>query len=418
MFKFTLVLITLIAITFEVSAGMATLRLHTEVTTSYLARLHSVQNSTQKINIESFYLENDEIGRSLLKNILIQKNKNPAMDVRLLLDGWGSESFSDRHVCALGRIGGLQIKIFNKSGGIFNQIRTHRKIWLTDNTAIVGGRNLSNENLADFTLPKPVYSDWDVEVTASPVLNDIQNSFEQAWAHSMSKAVNCDDVQNLQTAFDEIISEKYEPRTQVVWPAWRKAEAAWFADPVGESKQRPVLNEALALLKGAQKSIEIENAFFIPVGDISSELDLARKRKVQMSFYLNGPQYYSWISEYTGCLPMNNIQWWADKGAGIYITPKNNPTHSKSVFIDGRALAIGSFNFDARSINKNAETLLVIRNSPLLFQDYEAEHRRRTEQALKIKQVTEIFANYELTAEQSADCLSKSNLNPILKFWF
>ena len=105
-------------------------------------------------------------------------------------------------------------------------------------------------------------------------------------------------------------------------------------------------------------------------------------------------------------------------GAQITFTPIERRTHAKSLYTDEEVLAIGSFNFDSRSINSNAETLLVIRNSPQLFNEYNIEHHRRINEGFTVKKISQVFEKYNFSEKDSKQCLDLSNLKPLLKNFF
>lgn len=389
----------------------AEIRLHAEAQTSLAARLTSLKNVNRQLDIESFYLENDRIGRGLLKQIFHAKQERPALQIRLLLDAWGSEAITENMICEIFNAG-ISVKLFNKSSGIFNQQRTHRKIWIADDLAFIGGRNLSEENFSTQAL-----SDWDVEVRGE-IVTELKNSFDQAWAHKLSVSPDCGPAASLQAWTRVINGEPKLPLSAEAPAAWQTADVQWHADPVGENGKRPVRAQAVALIGAARASIEIENAFFLPVGPIADELGKARKKNVRFQFYLNGPDTKFWMAKYSTCLPLNEIQWWMDGGAKVVFTPQHQKTHAKSLFIDDHTLAIGSFNLDARSININAETLLIIRNSPEIFNSYRVEHERRMSGGLQTNTVGQVFEKYRLTEGEIQECSGISNLKPLLKNFF
>ena len=396
------------------------LRLHTDSQTSLLARLSSIQKVNEHLDIEAFYLENDRIGRSLLKEILLKKAKKPLLQIRLLFDAWGSQTIDENLACQL-KNSGINIKFFNKKFKIFNQQRTHRKIWIADNIAIVGGRNLSEEN---FSMEKndsiTVLSDWDLEVSGQIVKN-IQKSFEQAWNQELTQIPDCSNNPNIKNQWIQQIlnTEGFEFSLKTEKnPEWKKAEVEWFADPVGTFNERPVSEEVAFLIRTAKRTVEIENAYFLPIGIIAEELGNAQKKGLHIAFYINGPSMKYWMARYSTCLPLNELQWWMNMGAQITFTPIERRTHAKSLYTDEEVLAIGSFNFDSRSINSNAETLLVIRNSPQLFNEYNIEHHRRINEGFTVKKISQVFEKYNFSEKDSKQCLDLSNLKPLLKNFF
>ena len=62
-----------------------------------------------------------------------------------------------------------------------------------------------------------------------------------------------------------------------------------------------------------------------------------------------------------------------------YIDDKHAIAHNKIMLIDGRTIITGSFNFTKQAESSNAENLLVIREHPELFAEYEANFKRHLE---------------------------------------
>ncbi len=398
-------------ISFKLFAVPAEIRLYSEGAAALAARLQSISNA-QQLDIETFYFENDRAGRVVLKTLIQEKLNRPAMKIRLLLDGWGSESFSKSMACSL-RSKGIEIKFFNQNGGLLNQQRTHRKIWVTESTAFVGGRNISDENFSEMN---EELSDWDIELKGAAVSN-ISNSFSQAWTNRLATIPDCTALTPDESWLREIMNEE-SWKAEENFSAWSTADVSWHTDEVGNNGSRLVSKAVSELLRTAENSLEIENAYFLPVGEISHELGSAKSRGIRMQFYLNGPKTDVWMARYSTCLPMNEIQWWLDMGAKVSFTPQAKKTHAKSIFIDDRALAIGSYNLDSRSINTNAETLLVIRNSAEIFDLYKSEHNRRMNEGHIVKTIQQIFQSYGLSEKQQNQCLGISVLKPLLKNFF
>ena len=395
------------------------LRLHARSETSLAARIASLENVTKNLDIEAFYLEDDLIGRGFLKQILLAKAQKPHLQIRLILDAWGSGTINESMACQLSNAG-ISTKFFNKNPNFFNQQLSHRKIWIADNRAFIGGRNLSEENFsAGDKVSETVLTDWDVEVRGE-IVKSIQNSFDQAWSHKYTRFSDCSFSSTTGNPWiKKILNEKKLKVTAIDKElVWKKAEVQWFADPLGNTKYRDVSRQVAYLIRLSRRSLQIENAYFLPVGIIAQELGRAQKRGLRMEFYINGPSMTNWITKYSTCLPMNEIQWWMSTGAKVTFTSKEKKTHAKSLFIDDEILAIGSFNFDSRSINTNAETLLVIRNSPEIFNEYKIEHRTRINEGFTAKNISQVFVNYNFSAVSTNECSNLSGLKPFLKNFF
>ena len=392
----------------------ADIRLHSSDSTSLAARIESIQRATRNIDIETFYFQPDIIGNRVLAELIRAHQKNPQMPIRLLLDGWGSAGFSSNLACDL-KNKGISVKFYNRTRDLIHKGGTHRKIWIADDTAIVGGRNLSAEHFS--VDGATALSDWDLEIKG-PLVNAIQSSFEQGWNSQQSKPPSCAHFSPYDFTDIDASMGRPLPEIESSMPDWISTAAQWYADSLGTRTSSHVAYQATAeLLHSAQQSLSVENAYFLPVDKIFSELTLAHKREVKIDFYLNGPRPGYWMGELSSCLPLRDIEYWIRENARVTIVPKNHRTHAKALLVDDRALAIGSFNWDAWSIRLNAETLLVT-DSPPLIQQFKAEHERRMDVGIKATGLEEIFSAYQMTSRQIFKCKAESRLKPILKNFF
>lgn len=94
---------------------------------------------------------------------------------------------------------------------------------------------------------------------------------------------------------------------------------------------------------------------------------------------------------------------------------KGHFTHSKLVIIDDKEIGIGSFNFHQKSISWNAETWVIIRNSPELIQEMKSHFEKR----LNLSQSTRESENeYHLNSFKKNDikrCRRYERLSPLIR---
>jgi phosphatidylserine/phosphatidylglycerophosphate/cardiolipin synthase-like enzyme len=79
-------------------------------------------------------------------------------------------------------------------------------------------------------------------------------------------------------------------------------------------------------------------------------------------------------TEFSECPPMLNA------GLDVRLDGNSYTFHHKVVIIDGKIVALGSFNFSNNAIESNDENLLIIHDAGLAAQ-YEAEFQRRWAEA-------------------------------------
>jgi cardiolipin synthase len=107
-------------------------------------------------------------------------------------------------------------------------------------------------------------------------------------------------------------------------------------------------------IQSATKSIRIQNAYFLPDGQVREALTRAVARGVDVQVMVPGRHID---------LPMVRFASWHHYGellaAGVRIFEyRKTMMHNKTMVVDGLYSTIGSINFDTRSMNRNAEESL------------------------------------------------------------
>src|SRR6516225_961233 len=117
-----------------------------------------IDGAQQSIHIETYVLKADATGRAVLERLTARAREG--LQVRLLIDGFGSFHMARRPLRRLRRAGGRvafflpiwRLTLLNRSN-----LRDHRKIAVFDDERVfAGGRNLANEYLG----PKPDPKRW------------------------------------------------------------------------------------------------------------------------------------------------------------------------------------------------------------------------------------------------------------------
>ncbi len=395
------------------AAPNAEVRLHSEPESSLLARLQSILSSQNEISIEAFYLENDSVANFLLSQLANQKKQWPALNIRIVTDAWGSSSQPLENICYW-KNQGLDWKNFNPSTGlsqVFNQERTHRKIWLSDTGLIVGGRNLAAEHFKKEKL------DWDLEVKAeanSQILAGAKSAFQKMW--SLSQEVNCSKSKNQanikmnQKEIEEILSE-------VKIPAWHSAYLNWQTE--AHNQNQLVAKEILRLFKTAKQSLILDNAYFIPPRAFNKLFQKFAQKKLDMSFYLSGPQpNLIWQGQITQCLSAPYQEDLISQGVQIY-HPIEEVLHSKAFLIDGQILGIGSFNLDYRSANWNIEDVMVATEAPELIAEFKEARSLRLKRALLVKNSQDLWKQKGELDHEELECRDHGqDYSSLLKYFF
>jgi cardiolipin synthase len=165
-----------------------------------------IDGARRSIHIETYVLKTDETGNAILERLIARSKEG--IEVRLLLDGFGSFHMQRRPLRKLRRAGGKvafflpiwRLTLLNRSN-----LRDHRKIAVFDGERVfAGGRNLADEYLG----PKPNPKRWaDFSfVLDGPAAEYYGEIFRYDWGFaSHEKLTSADQPQNATRHGDAIM---------------------------------------------------------------------------------------------------------------------------------------------------------------------------------------------------------------------
>jgi cardiolipin synthase len=167
---------------------------------------------------------------------------------------------------------------------------------------------------------------------AGPVVDQMQAIFAEDWTY---------------TTGEILAGEKFYPRRD---GAAGKVEAQAIKISRGDASSMAKMLYYVAI-KAAAKSIYIQNAYFLPDRQVRDALVEAVQRGVEVKVMVPGKHID---------IPMVRSASWMHyrdllkRGVKIY-EYKHTMLHNKTMVVDGLFSTLGSINFDARSMNRNAE---------------------------------------------------------------
>jgi cardiolipin synthase len=328
---------------------------------TYEAMFKAVRAATDHINLETYIIEDSEIGNRFA-DLLIEK-QGQGVQVNLIYDSVGAlgtpKSFFERLTAA-----GIRVLEFNPinplapRGGRLNH-RDHRKILIADGRiAFVGGINISSVYSSgsspvsgsqpprrkpnpDGTDAKPKagidgpgWRDTHLQLEG-PVVADFQKMFLESWEDQKAPA---------------LAPKRYFPPLAAVGNELVRAVGGAPDDGVGI-----IYLTLLSAITNAEKSIYITNAYFVPDPQLLTALTDAAKRGVDVKMILPGHTdfwavFHAGRSHYSALLE-----------AGVKIYERREALlHSKTAVIDGVWSCIGSANLDWRSFVHNEESNAVV----------------------------------------------------------
>lgn len=328
------------------TAGNSVLLLQDGAAT-YPVMLAAIGAATDNINLESYTIEDDEIGRRF-SELLIEKRAQ-GVHVNLAYDSVGSigtpKAFFDRL-----RAGGVQVLEFNPinpllaRGDWLVNNRDHRKLLVIDGrTAFVGGVNFSRVHSGgsfpgrrrpEFTAgetaaPGPVWRDTHLRIEG-PVVDEFQKLFMQTWAKQRGAP---------------LAAANYFPPLA--------AQGSELVRAIGSTPDDPhslIYLTLISAISRSERHVYLSNAYFVPDRQLLDALTNAARRGVDVRLLLpgrtdSGLTFHAGRSHYSDLLR-----------AGVRIYERGGALlHAKTATIDGVWSSVGSTNLDWRSFLHNDE---------------------------------------------------------------
>jgi len=313
---------------------------------TYAAMFEIIENAKDHINLETFIIEDDEVGRKFV-DLLLQKQAE-GVQVNIIYDSVGSFKTPGSFFKRL-RDEGIQVVEFNplnpmKAHGEWLLIHPdHRKILIVDGkVAILGGINISSvysEGLSGGKIEKgePLpWRDTDVQIEG-PAVTEAQKFFLETW---------------LKQKGPELAEHNYLPDQK----EYGNALVRVVGSTPGQSN-RITFIVYVSAITFAEHSIHLTNAYFIPDDQILDALSDAARRGVDVKIILPSTTD-SWMAlnaaryTYSGLLK-----------AGVKIYERRNVLlHAKTAVIDDVWSTIGSTNLDYWSMLSDDEVNVVVLN--------------------------------------------------------
>jgi cardiolipin synthase len=317
---------------------------------TYSAMFAAIRKARDHINLESYIIEGDEIGRQFADLLLEQQGRG--VQVNVIYDSVGAFNTPKVFFERL-KQGGIEVLEFNpinplaaKTPWLINN-RDHRKLLVIDGrTAFIGGINISSVYSSGSAVRgtayvakqsadnKVAWRDTDLQIEG-PVVGELQKLFMQTWEKQRGKP---------------LAPKQYFPEL--------KAQGKDIVRAIGSTPDDPYSLIYLTLISAignAEKQVQLTNAYFVPDPQLLKSLIDAAGRGVDVKLILpshsdSATVFHAGRSHYSTLL----------KG-GVKIYERHGALlHSKTAIIDGVWSTVGSTNLDWRSFLDNDEINAVI----------------------------------------------------------
>lgn len=321
---------------------------------TYAAMFAAIRSARDHINLESYIIDDDEIGRQFADLLLQQQGRG--VQVNVIYDSFGAlntpRAFFDRL-----EAGGIAVLEFNPINPLEGNAdwelnsRDHRKLLVVDGRiAFIGGINISSVYSSGSILKRPgkaaakaaakadqggvAWRDTDLEIEG-PVVAELQKLFMETWEKQRGEPLAARDY-----------FPKLNPKGQDIVRA------------IGSTPDDPYSLIYLTLISAignAEKQVLLTNAYFVPDPKLLQTLMEAAARGVDVKLILPSQSdsaivFHAGRSNYAALLK-----------AGVKIYERQGAVlHSKTALIDGVWSCVGSTNLDWRSFLDNDEVNAVI----------------------------------------------------------
>lgn len=299
----------------------------------YRKFIEVIEGAEKRIHLASFILHPDPVGRAIIE-ALAQRARH-GLEVRLMLDGFGSFHTSKRALDPLIRAGGetafflpVQLRHFTRTN-----MRNHRKMLIADDRrAVAGGANISSEYMG----PDPDPSRWrDLSfLLEGPAVQDYAAIFAADWQF--------------------VTGHRIGPAPGAPPPISGRA-VVQIAPSGPDVPGDPVYAAIVSAVFAARRRLWIVTPYFIPPEGLAEALALAAHRGVDVRVYVPDPSNHL-IADLARGQPLRDA---AAAGVSV-IRFVGGMVHAKIVLVDEALAMVGSVNIDPRSLFLNFEANAIV----------------------------------------------------------
>lgn len=266
--------------------------------------------------------------------------------------------------------------------------RLHDKFIIADqSTALIGGRNIGDKYFAPDDYQK-ITNDRDLlllnqDQETSPITEQMQTYFDDLWDHEYTERKTDRKLTNVgqrrAQRMRENITSTYQTYHEAYPDFFTKSidwlershdiNGGFFVHNSIERylKEPQVWRQMLELAVYAEDQVVIQSPYIIPNRLMREDIDRLELEMNQGTMLTNGLNASPNLIAHSGY--RNHRQDLANTDFDLYEYQHSNQSlHMKSIVIDQQITAVGSFNFDPRSVYLNTESMVML-DSPTLAQE-------------------------------------------------
>ncbi len=353
------------------------------------ARIKILSDAKREILISYFIFEDDKVGNKILAQILLAKEKNPDLDVKIIVDAIANDV--DKKLWYRLVKAGIKLKLFHALPKLFVppdeinffgffralrrfNFRMHDKILLTDARYLIsGGRNIDDKY---FGKAEKNFYDRDIFVDSPKLAGDVRDYFLLLWNSSHVRPLKfkrCDRlVDEKRSPIKEFLDTKkalvddlkdFQKKHQDFIPSkigipFRKVR---FLNSFDASKGRFLpqflSNELFDITKNVDSSVVIETPYLLPTKRFFGLIKYLQGKQVKISFITNSfcsSDAMVVVGAYDNYKPK-----FYRLGIPVYEFVDDSYLHAKSAVFDDRLAILGTYNMDPRSAYLNTELVFI-----------------------------------------------------------
>lgn len=338
---------------------------------SFALRDQKMSEAKQTINMLTWAVIDDQTGQELADLLIAKAKKN--VQVRLIVDGQVSyKPHYNREVKRMEENGVQVIRWMNSKASFMGQ---HRKMLVIDDKfAVMGGMNPGDTYSHKAGEGKDLWRDTDVAFEGTAT-EQAQRLFMKIW--------------------NKQIYDRKLPLKQITivnrFTTGTDDGKAMLVEhqPVSTGDQHNILLTIMKSIRGAEKTVDIENAYVITFPSLTYEIKAAVERGVKVRILTNSTNS---VDEKVVALPIvRSAKKLLDVGAEVYLKT-GSTLHSKFMIVDQRLFLIGSYNLHPRSEKMEGETIVVFDNTKLSLEATAAfENDIQADKAIKMDPSQEVI---------------------------
>ncbi len=315
--------------------GLADFKIYSTSKQAWDAMYQAILDAQKSIYWELFIFLDDEAGKPFFD--LLEKKAKDGLDIKLIIDYWGSFKLSSKRITSL-KEAGVDVKFFAEKKLRYRNwwkrliTPSHRKILITDErVGFIGGVNIQKE----------MENWWDIQVkVVGKVVRSLLRSFARQYI------ISGGDKENVAHLL------KYKFRT--------RHRSLDFIYGEANDKESKMGNKYIQALLTARKKVIMFSPYCFPDKKLIFALWKIRKRGVKIDLVIPYPSDFRFADYAT-------YSWFSIlKKMGVVVYLMSEMMHGKGILVDDNIAIVGSGNFNQSSFYDNYEANIQIKDKKLI----------------------------------------------------